>query len=266
MVRDRVRIAQIKVVPEKGELERNHAALMATLERVAAERPDVVVTPECFLDGYVSTEEWVTADSIGRFAVEPESSPYVAAVRRWADAASAWVVFGCSRAGAPRFRGAPEDVANTALVIDRSGALVGFYDKTHCQRHDAKYVRGESLPVFDSDFGRFGVMICADRRWPETVRSLALQGARIIFNPTYGMHDERNLAMMRTRSFESEVFIAFTHPRQSLVTDPEGGVVLNETSDDADFAVCEIDLARADAARAAEMSHLKDRRPELYQR
>ena len=47
------------------------------------------------------------------------------------------------------------------------------------------------------------------------MRTLALKGARIIFNPTYGMHDRH---MMQTRSYESEVVIAFCHPAQSLVT------------------------------------------------
>ena len=72
--------------------------------------------------------------------------------------------------------------------------MVGSYDKTHCQNTDAKYLEGRSLPVFQSDFGTFGVMICADRRWPETVRTLAAKGARVIFNPTYGMHDARKPA------------------------------------------------------------------------
>ncbi|MBI4310748.1 MAG: carbon-nitrogen hydrolase family protein, partial [Chloroflexi bacterium] len=110
----------------------------------------------------------------------------------------------------------------------------------------------------------FGVMICADRRWPETVRSLALQGARVIFNPTYGMYGEQNLWLMRTRSYESEVFIAFTHPLEALLTGPEGEVVVDETREEIPFSVTEIDLTAVDQRRARESSHLKDRRTELY--
>ena len=129
--------------------------------------------------------------------------------------------------------------------------------------HDVKYVPGQSLPVFDSDFGPFGVMICADRRWPETVRTLALKGARVIFNPTYGFHNEMNRRMMQTRSYESEVFIAFTHPAQSLVTDPTGEIVLDETSDAVNFAIVDIDLAQVVEVRAGPSAHLRDRRPDL---
>ena len=108
-------------------------------------------------------------------------------------------------------------------------------------------------------------MICADRRWPETVRTLALRGARIIFNPTYGMHDAKNLRMMQTRSYESEVYIAFTHPGQALITDPKGGIVVNEEGEEARLVVTEVDLALVDEVRAGRSAHLRDRRPDLYE-
>jgi len=252
-----IRIAQIRVVPEKGDLEGNSETLMSVLRNVAEEGVDVVVTPECFLDGYVATEESVSRENIDDYAIDSADSPYVDTISAWARENGAWVVLGCSRLSA-------EGVTNAAVLLDRKGEQIGCYDKTHCQTHDTKFVPGRALPVFDSDFGRFGVLICADRRWPEAVRSLALQGARVVFNPTYGMCDERNLHMMQTRSFESEVFIAFTHPQQSLVTGPEGQVLRNETGEDESYSVTEIDLSEVDAARARGTSHLKDRRPGLY--
>jgi predicted amidohydrolase len=108
-------------------------------------------------------------------------------------------------------------------------------------------------------------MICADRRWPETVRSLALGGALVVFNPTYGMSDERNTCMMRTRSYESEVWIAFTHPGQALVTGPRGEVLTDERSPELPFVVSELDLAQVQSVRAGPSAHLRDRRPEIYQ-
>lgn len=252
-----LRIAQVKIHPEKGNLAGNYRRLLSVLEELPAHRPDVVITPECFLDGYVSTEKTVSAEEIGAYAIDPANSPYAKGVSHWAAENGTWVIFGCTRA-------APEGNYNAALIFDRGGNLVGMYDKVHCQAHDKKYQAGESLPVFPSDFGPFGVMICADRRWPETVRTLALKGARIIFNPTYGMHDERNLHMMRTRSYESEVFIAFTHPVQALVTGPLGEIVSNVTDEAHTFAIVEVDLSEVDRIRSREHSHLKDRRPEVY--
>ena len=249
-------IAQIKTVPLKGKLDENHRTLLTCLERIGA-GIDVVVTPECFLDGYGATEEYVTGESIIDYAVDANNSPYVREVSSWAKANHTWVVLGCTRA-------AEGDSFNSALAIDRDGGIAFIYDKVHCQTHDQKFVAGGSLPVFESDFGTFGMMICADRRWPETVRTLAIKGAQIIFTPTYGMHDELNLMMMRTRSYESEVYIAFTHPKQSLVTDPRGDIVVYDDDESTDVVTCDVDLLLADKVRAGASSHLKDRRPDVY--
>jgi predicted amidohydrolase len=212
----KLRIAQIRISPAKGNLEGNFAKLRSALHALEKHRPDVVVTPECFLDGYVSTEKSVTRSTIRQYAIDPETSPYARAIAEWSARCRTWFIFGCARK-------ARTGVFNSALIFNRKGARIGVYDKTHCQMHDRKYVPGRALPVFDSDFGKFGVMICADRRWPETVRTLALKGARVIFNPTYGMSCDLNLAMMRTRSYENEIFVVFTHPQQSLITGPGGG-------------------------------------------
>lgn len=253
-----MRIAQVKVVPEKGNLAANFDRLMGVLGGIGPHRPDVVVTPECFLDGYVATEDHVTAESLAQYAIDPRVSDYANAAAAWAKDHGSWFVLGCSRLG-------DDGVYNSALVYDRRGGLVGIYDKLHCQTHDRKFVAGRSLPVFESDFGMFGIMICADRRWPETARSLALKGAGIIFNPTYGMHGERNLNMMRTRSYENEAFIAFTHPCQALVTGPTGEIVIDETCENEEFAVCEVNLADVDRIRRSADSHLKWRRPDVYE-
>lgn len=252
-----LRLAQIMTIPVKGDLAANAARLMELLDQLAPQQPDVVITPECFLDGYAVTEAHVTAENLRGYAVEPAASPYTQAVAGWARAHNAWVVLGAARV-------APEGVYNSALLFNRAGELAGVYDKLHCRGNDRKFVAGRRLPVFEADFGKFGVMICADRRWPETVRALALQGARIIFNPTYGNYGEMNNCLMRTRSFENEIFIAFTHPAQALITGPRGRVVEDQMSPNRAWAVTEVDLAEVDEKRASEKSFLATRRPDVY--
>lgn len=56
-----IRIAQVKTVPQKGALKENHRILVELLENISSESIDVIITPECFLDGYVCTEEYMTA-------------------------------------------------------------------------------------------------------------------------------------------------------------------------------------------------------------
>jgi omega-amidase len=261
VVRSKIRVAQIKVYPQKGQMAANHRKLMGVLGDVgkvgathASPVPDVVVTPEGFLDGYVSTESSVTKADMMNYAIDPATSEYARAASAWARRNEAWLIYGCTRKEKDR-------VFNTALIYDRSGSLVGMYDKLHLQKHDLKYTPGRHLNVYASDFGLFGVMICADRRWPETARTLTLRGARVIFNPTYGMHGDLNLCMMRTRSYENGIFIAFTHPRQSLITGPEGQIVCNEENETRTFIITEIDLSKAPANQGG---HIADRRPDVY--
>ncbi len=251
----RIRVAQIKVYPDKGGMEANHAKLMKIFEDIQSNHEvDVVVTPEGFLDGYVATEKSVAKDDMIKYAIEPPASMYTQAVSDWARRNKAWIIYGCARK-------TKAGVYNTALIYNRAGALVGMYDKTHLQTHDLKYVPGKHLNVYGSDFGLFGVMICADRRWPETARTLTLKGARVIFNPTYGMHGDLNLCMMRTRSYENGIFIVFTHPGQSLITGPNGAVVCNNVDKSRTYSVTEIDLAKAPANTGG---HIVDRRPDVY--
>jgi predicted amidohydrolase len=251
----KIRVAQIKVYPVKGEMEANHKKLTNILKDIEKnEDVDVVVTPEGFLDGYVSTKKSVTKEDMVRYAIDPLRSKYARFVSRWAGRNKTWVVYGCTRKE-------PDGVFNTALIYNRRGLLIGMYDKLHLQTHDHKYTPGKHLHVYESDFGLFGVMICADRRWPETPRTLTLQGARVIFNPTYGMHGELNLCMMRTRSYENGIYIVFTHPGQSLITNHRGAVVCNNEDKNKTYTVTEIDLSRAPANKGG---HIVDRRPDVY--
>ena len=78
-----------------------------------------------------------------------------------------------------------EAIHNTAVVIGRDGEIVGKYRKTHLAPGEWDEVQaGDEYPVFTTDFGRIGVLICMDIHYPEIWRILALQGAEIIFWPT----------------------------------------------------------------------------------
>jgi len=138
------------------------------------------------------------------------------------------------------------------------GELIGIYRKTHLQTHDLQFAPGDALPVWQTPFGPIGIMICADRRWPETARTLRLQGARLILNPTYGMSHYDNEWWMRTRGFENQCFVAFAHPRVGFVVGPKGELVAKRT-DTPGVLLCDVELSRA-----TDDNHIRDRRPDLY--
>ena len=83
----------------------------------------------------------------------------------------------------------------------------------------------------------------------------------MIFNPTYGFHNDFNICMMRTRAYENGIYIIFTHPGQSLITGPKGEVVMNNEDPKKTYTITEIDL---DRATATQNNHILDRRPDVY--
>ncbi len=247
-----MRLALMHGIPVKWDIDANMAAFEKAVTLAAPHSPDVVITPECWLDGYAAADASSSVDRLRTVAQSPAKSPYLQRVSNTAHAQGMLVCFGFTSNEAGR-------IYNAAGLWNADGTLIGIYHKTHLQAHDRQFTPGDALPVWQTLWGPVGIMICADRRWPETARVLRLQGARVILNPTYGFYHDVNEAMMRTRSFENQCFIAFAHPRLSLVTGPNGRIVAREESDELGVLVCDINLEKA-----RDDNHLADRRPELY--
>ena len=81
---------------------------------------------------------------------------------------------------------------NTCYVFDRSGAQLAKYRKMHLfdsdlpelHSHESEtFGQGNSIAVFDTEFGRMGVAVCFDVRFPELMRTITQRGAEIIFLP-----------------------------------------------------------------------------------
>jgi predicted amidohydrolase len=245
-----VRVALVKAVPEPWELEQNWQTLERLTAPLEGQQIDLLITPECFLDGYVVTQ----VDELAtRFetVIQEESGIYISRARSLARRLNCWLILGLTERRA-------SGGANTALLIDRQGKIAGRYDKTHLLDHDRCYVPGNSLPVFETDWGRLGIVICADRRWPETIRSLAVQGAGLIAVPSYGMWHEANEWWMRTRAYENGVFLAFAHPHVAFIADPRSELRAKLLGTFP--AVLVEDLPLDDVDRTM----LTHRRPELY--
>jgi beta-ureidopropionase len=253
----KVRLALMRAVPVKWDLDANFKTFLAAVDLAAEQKAELLITPECWLDGYASPAKDSTPERIREIAQDRDESPYLAKVAELAKQHGLSICFGFTSLEKGR-------AYNAAGLWDADGKLIGVYHKTHLQTHDLQYAAGRELPVWPTAWGKVGIMICADRRWPETARTLRLQGAKLILNPTYGFHNDLNEAMMRTRAYENQCFIAFAHPEQSLVTDPNGRVIAKANADAAEpiaplVLVCDIDLSQA-----KDDNHLRDRRPEIY--
>jgi predicted amidohydrolase len=250
---NKVRLGLFTAVPIKWDLEGNWKIFERAFLAHANEGIDLVVTPECFLDGYaVEAKDW-NSDRFAGIAQDVSTSSYIARVKILAEKYKTAILFGFTEKADGR-------LYNCALMVDRNGRIAGHYHKTHLQEQDLRFSPGAALPVFDMAWGKTGVLICADRRWPETARVLRLKGAGLILIPSDGMWGPDNEGWMRTRAYENENFVAFVHPNVAFVADPKGQVVAKLESNIPGILTYDVDLSLV-----TDTAHIRDRRPELYQ-
>ncbi|MGH9627791.1 MAG: carbon-nitrogen hydrolase family protein, partial [Bryobacteraceae bacterium] len=95
---------------------------------------------------------------------------------------------------------------NTAILLDRKGSFVGKYRKVYLPREEFEggLTPGNEYPVFQTDFGKVGILICYDLQYADPARALALQGARLLLMPIWG----GNVTLSKARAIENHVFIA----------------------------------------------------------
>lgn len=113
-----------------------------------------------------------------------------------------------------------------AYLWDRGGNVIGKY-------RISQYGGSLELPVFKTDFGVIGIILCGDIYSPEISRALAIQGAEIIFCPSqsWGASGQFNLWLQQTRAIDNGVYMAAAHfpmsdvSQRSYVIDPYGQVL-----------------------------------------
>lgn len=176
-------------------------------------------------------------------------------------------------------------VYNLATLFDRKGESVGAYRKTHLPASERwQCNQGDALDVFELDFGKVGVCICYDMMFPETVRTLALKGAEIVFHPTFGYnwYDSIGEATLRVRANDNGIYIVAskdyydTAAGKSCIVDPWGQVLVDAGFEPNALIVRELSLhqpkLQSDTYMSAGLSGIADakerlsreRRPELY--
>jgi len=176
-------------------------------------------------------------------------------------------------------------IYNTSYVFDPDGREIAAHRKMHLFDVDVPGIRffesktlspGSKVTVFDTPFGRLGLCICFDIRFPELARLMALRGAKMIlipgaFNMTTGpAHWE---LAVRSRAVDNQVFVAAVAPAReegagyvsyanSMISDP-WGTVAHRCGAEEELAVVELDLSRADGIRA-QLPLLSARRTDVY--
>lgn len=285
------RVAAAQMGPASEHKPDNVARVEHLLDEAGARGVDLVVLPELALSPYFAVDP---DEDAMRWADEPETSPDVALVVEAARRNQVVCVLPIAERRA-------EVVYNSALVIDRDGTVAGLYRKAHIPGRiapDGSPLGGEVLyfadgttpfPVVETSVGRVGVLICADRGFPEAWRVLALNGAEIVaapYNtsvqvphdrdaPEGSVHELRRIQHLRMAAAaltNGYVVVAagkggvergVEYVADSQVIDPWGRARARAVGSADELVVAEVDLVAELEGRDA-MRQLVRRRPDLY--
>lgn len=265
-------LCQLQLPVQADKLE-NIRALEPWMERAAAAGADLVALPEMFCCPYETP-------NFPRYA-EPAGGTVWTACAQLARQYGVYL-----SAGSMPELGEDGRVYNTAYVFDRQGRQIARHRKMHLFdiavdggqhfKESDTLTAGRDVTVFDTEFGKLGLCICYDIRFPELARLMALAGAQAIlvpaaFNMTTGpAHWELTF---RARALDNQVFCFGTSPSRDLsasyhawghtiAVDPWGRVIA-QMEEGPGMQTVEVCLDQVEPVRR-QLPLLAHRRTDLY--
>jgi predicted amidohydrolase len=213
------RVAGIVLKWIRGDKEANFNRIVPLIREAAAAKAQVVVTTECFLDGYSVQDKSIPIET---FRALGEPIPGGSYFQKLSDLAAELKIF--LIAGILESDG--EARYNTAVLLGTDGALLGKYRKQKIGHELGRNVPGMISSTHNTPFGKMGMMICADRTNSDIVKRFKDNGAEFLICPSGGMFGPKsNDHILQARSKETGLPIIFVHPAEFLVTGMEGDII-----------------------------------------
>lgn len=255
-----------------GSRERNLARAEEMVRQAAARGAQVVLLPEVFHELFFITD----LDSRYFDAAEPIPGPITEMMQKLARELEVVII-------APIYERVERSVYyNSAAVIDADGRLLGVYRKNHIPLntifYEKLYFKPGNLgyPVFNTRYGKIGLLICHDRHYPEGARALALNGAEILLIPS--ATPDKSLSRkvwekeLCAHAIFNEVFVAglnrtgkegkYIYYGHSVAFDPSGEMLAQAGADEEILLIdCDLDLI---TQRRRAWQFYRDRRPDTY--
>lgn len=268
----KIKVAAIQM-PTVTDKMQNVRTAGIYLEKIKDEKPDFVILPEMFCCPYQTQNFPVYA--------EEEGGPVWQQLSKYAKQYGIYLI-----GGSMPEKDAEGKVYNTSYIFDRQGKQIGKHRKVHLFDIDVTggqtfkesdtLTAGDHDTVFDTEFGRMGVMLCFDIRFPELARMMVNDGAKAIFVPaafnmtTGPAHWELSF---RTRALDNQIYMIGCAPMRdesagyiswghSIVTDPWGRVI-DMLDEKEGVLLTELDLDYEEQVRE-ELPLLKSRRKDMY--
>jgi deaminated glutathione amidase len=251
--------------------EENLARARVEIERAAARGVHMIVFPEIYM-AWMSPDEFTP--EVARSRSQPLHGPFVRGLGEAAREYGLWVISGVLETAEQDAR----RTYNTTVVFDDQGTLRACYRKTHMfdafgYKESDVFVPGDELfQPLETPFGRMGLFVCYELRFPEIARQQAVQGVDFFIVPSGWVHGPMKEAQWRhlviARAIENTAYVIACDQvghqflGRSLIVDPMG-VVLAEGPETEGTLCAEIELQRVRDTRA-KVPSLEHRKPELY--
>ncbi len=282
-------IVQMSCTPEP---EQNLARAIAHIRDAAGKGAEIICLPELFQTQYFCQREDIALFDLA----EPIPGP---ATERLGEVARDLKVTIIASLFERRAAGVYH---NTAAVLDAEGKLAGIYRKMHIPDDPLYYEKFYFTPgdlgfkAFETNFAKFGTLVCWDQWFPEGARLTALQGANVLFYPTaIGWHPDEKArygeaqydawrTIQRAHAIANGVYVAAVNrvgfetgnirgkeaPGKGLefwggsfIADPFGRVIAQASHDKEEVLLAEVDLHRIENVRR-NWPFWRDRRVDAY--
>jgi predicted amidohydrolase len=265
-----LRVAAAQLGPNQEEMARADVIqrLVALTDQAADERIDLVVFPELALTTYFPKR--IRDDAEQFFDTEMPNPSVQPLFDRAHEAGIAFCLGYAERTDDGRH-------FNTMVHVDRSGAITQQYRKLHLPGLSEPAPPGQfrvyepyffdhgdtGLHPFPTKDAVLGMMLCQDRRFPETYRALGLRGAEVIVSgyntPAHPLSLSQHELCLRAGAYENSLFVVATAKAGvedgvhliggSCVVDPNGEVIARANTEHDELVTAELDLALIDEAR-----------------
>ncbi len=214
-----IAVVQFEITP--FAIQDNLAKAERFIREAAAARAHIIVFPEDF----------VTGPLCGDVTFADYQGCYVQYFQRLAVKYAIDIVPGSI------IEGDADGLYNTTYYIDRRGTIRGRYRKVNLWHPERAYLTpGCEFPVFSTDYGRVGLLICWDLIFPEAFRELVQQDVEIVFCPSYWCFEDAGIglryddysevklvnALCTARAFENEIVLVYANAAGEGMVLPQG--------------------------------------------
>jgi len=195
---------------EVGRAEKGLDNILRLLDVADEYDPDFVCFPE------VCLQHAARQDGLAEELAQTVPGPATEAVGEKARALDSYVVL-------PLYERDGDRLYNSAALIDPDGDVRGTYRKVAPTggEIDGGLTPGTEVPVWDTEFGRVGLFICWDIKYPVVASELARKGADLVLHPTHGSGYQR----CKTWSQYHGYHVVFCDKHGAEVFEPTGNVV-----------------------------------------